>query len=189
MPTFVFSPTVLWPDSKRGPWRITCQWANVDGYARLIGVDVHGFRGSESPEHGEPVTTLTASVLRRLPLDSVAGRAFDQIKNEWGPLYVGPGDVTIVTGRYTPGGKTGRHPLTTDDLAHVAEIYRGGGTKPTKAVAEACGITVSAAGKRVARARKAGLLEMTTQGRAGGPSTATVSKTSRVNKMAAKERR
>jgi hypothetical protein len=164
-----FPSTVNWPDSRRGPWRVTCWWASVDGYARLIGVDVRSFAGSDGPDLGESVETLTASILRRLPLDAVAGRAFEQGKNQLEPLFVGPGDVTLLTGTFIPGGKTGRRPLSPDDLARVAAVYRAGGTKPTQAVAKAFGITVSAAGKRVARARRAGLLDPTTQGRAGGP--------------------
>ena len=84
---------------------------------------------------------------------------------------VGPGDSTDITGRAVRSGRTGRRPLTAGDLAEVATLYRQGGSKPTHYVAEMLGISDSAAAKRVVKARAAGLLEPTTQGRVGGPVT------------------
>jgi hypothetical protein len=173
--THAFAEQVRWPDPKRGPWRVSCEWANVDGYARLIGVNIRGFAGDNGPAPGEPVETLTATVFRSLPLIELADQAFAQIKKRQGLFQVGPevGDSVDITGSHTPGGKTGRQPLTIDELERVAAIYRGGGTKPTKTVAEALCISVSAAAKRVKRARDAGLLDKTTQGRVGGPTVRT----------------
>ncbi len=174
--THAFTEEVRWPDPKRGPWRVSCEWANVDGYARLVGVYVRGFDGERIPNPGGPVETLTATVFRALPIIELADRAFAQAKARWGTFRVGPvvDDDVDIFGSYTPTAKRGgRRPLTADDLARVAVVYRSGGTKPTKAVADALGISVSAAGKRVARAREAGLLERTTQGRVGGPTKAT----------------
>lgn len=57
-----------------------------------------------------------------------------------------------------------------DDLTAVAGIYRTAhacGIPPTKAVAEALGLSQSTAAKRVMRARADGLLGKTTSGRAG----------------------
>jgi hypothetical protein len=162
-----FRDSVLWPNAKKGPWRVWCQWANVNGYARLVGVTVE----SEMVQKGNKLTleTLTASVYRDLPLDHVADLVLQKIRREQDAFNVGPADPDGITGRHVRGGRTGRPPLTPDDLARVAAIYRAGGTRPTAAVADALNISRSAAAKRVARARAAGLLERTTQGRAGGP--------------------
>jgi len=182
--TAVFTEQVRWPDPKTGPWRVTCQWANVDGYARLIGVYVRGFDGENGPNPGERVETLTATVFRGLPLIELADRALAQAKRRQAQFQVGPvvDDGVDIFGSYTPEARTGRPRLTADDLARVAATYRAGGTKPTKAVADAEGISVSAAGKRVARAREAGLLEPTTQGRVGGPGMARSKATKRTTK-------
>jgi hypothetical protein len=174
-PTLVGVDSVYWPDPKRGPYRVRCEWANIGGYSRLISVEVKGYLfGDDGPavttSGVEPVTSVTATAVRDLPLEHVAHLVWEKIAKSQAAFYVGPGE-DVAIGHHVPGGKTGRKPLTTDDLAKVAAIYRAGGAKPTKAVADALGISVSAAAKRVARAREVGLLEPTVQGRAGGPTT------------------
>jgi hypothetical protein len=139
----------------------------------LIGVDVHGFVGDDGPALGESVHALTATEFRSLPLDHVAGIVLEKIKRTQEAFNVGPSDPDGITGRRAQGGRTGRPPLTTEDLAEVAAIYRAGGTTPTKAVADALNISRSAAAKRVVRARGAGLLEGTKQGQRGGPARGT----------------
>lgn len=160
--------SVLWPNPKSGPWRVQCTWANVDGYTRLIEVNVT----SDTTVRDGKLTQvpITASTLRDLPLDHVAGLVLQKVRKTAQSQHVGPGDPGEILGTYVEGGKTGRRPLTTEQLAQVASIYRAAPTKPTKAVADALGISSSAAAKRVVRAREAGLLESTSQGRAGGPS-------------------
>jgi hypothetical protein len=61
--------------------------------------------------------------------------------------------------------------LGPEELARVAEVYLaawGRGEPPTKAVAGQFGISTSAAAKRVAAARRAGLLAPTSSGRPSG---------------------
>ena len=136
-------------------------------------MDLHGYAGDKGPaltESGtEPVSILTSSVYRELPLNKIAGEVLEKIKATQGAFNVGPGDPAEIVGQSVRQGKTGRPRLTRDDLAEVARIYIGGGTSPTKTVAKALDISRSAAAKRVARARKAGLLKTTDQGRASGP--------------------
>jgi len=63
----------------------------------------------------------------------------------------------------------GRYPA--DHLDRVASIYNAAlrvHRHPTKAVAEAFGISISAAAKQVVRAREKGLLKATTQGKTAG---------------------
>jgi hypothetical protein len=160
--------SVLWPNRKTGPWRVICTWSNIDGYTRLTEVTI----GSSMIQRGRKLTQtpITASTFRNLPLDKVAGLILRDLRSTPDSSYVGPPELyDDLLGTYVEGGRTGRRPLTTTELATVAAIYRDGGSQPTKAVADALNISRSAAAKRVVRAREAGLLEPTTQGRAGGP--------------------
>jgi hypothetical protein len=159
---------VLWPNPKRGPWRVACKWADVDDYARLIGVEIESLVVQKGP--ALTMETLTASVWRKIPLDHVADLVLQKIRETQAEFNVGPseGKGPARKGR---GAKPGRRPLTTEDLQEVAAIYRRGGTSPTKAVADQLHISRSAAAKRVVRAREAGLLAGTLQGRASGPPT------------------
>ncbi len=75
----------------------------------------------------------------------------------------------VVEARVGPGRYPSGH------LERVAEVYDGAlrvHHHPTKAVAEAFGISVTAAAKQVVRAREQGLLRKTTQGKAAGVSPA-----------------
>lgn len=65
-----------------------------------------------------------------------------------------------------PALRAGRPPL--HDPAEIAEVYLRGGATPTRAVADHFHLSRSAAAKQVARAREAGFLDRTTQGKTGG---------------------
>lgn len=64
----------------------------------------------------------------------------------------------------------GAYPRVRDDLAEVASVYREalerGERGPTTTVAEALGLTIDQAAKRVAACRRVGLLPRTSSGRA-----------------------
>jgi hypothetical protein len=156
---------VRWPDREKGPWHVQFTWANCDGYARLVAMDIRGFGGADPLGiEASSIEVLTTSVLRALPLRELADTAFVLKDNLMGIVL--PPDFA---GQHVPGGKTGRLRLRHEDLEAVAVIYRSADDRPTKAVADGLGISASAAAKRVAQARAKGLLEPTTQGRVGGP--------------------
>jgi len=161
--------SVFWPDPKSGPWRVHCQWTNIDGYTRLTGMSIEGIERL-TKSGGVTMPTLTASVVASLPLNRVADQVLEKVRATFEAFNIGPPDDVEIMGRHVSGGKTGRPPLSYDDLEQVAAIYRNGGANPTKAVADALNISRSAAAKRVAKARspEVGLLEPTSQGRAGG---------------------
>jgi hypothetical protein len=163
VPSLITAAAVLWPNPKKGPWRITCQWANVDGYARLTGVEITS----------DSYLTLRATDVRDIPLERVANQALKIARDHLSAHNVGPDVPGHVLGGapVRKRGKSGRASLTNTDLEEVATLYRMGGTEPTKYVAQQLGISRSAAAKRIAKARspEVGLLEPTTQGRAGGP--------------------
>ena len=166
-----FTDSVLWPDPKRGPWRVRCTWSDVSGYARLTGIAIE----SRLVQKGRTVTVepITATVYRQLPLLAVAEQVLQKIREKQREFIVGPyeGEGDVV-GRHTHGGKTGRPrgTTTTPTVEEAAEVYlrcaRQGSSSPTVDVANELNISRSAAAKRVARAREAGLLPATTQGTA-----------------------
>lgn len=151
-PTATFTDSLRWPDARRGPYRVRCMWALMDdGQVQLVSFQVAGFQGDDGPDLGEAVAPVTASTLRELPVDSVALAVLAKIRQRQAEF-----DVTgLLSAAEQPSG---RHPLTDDELAAVAAIYRQGGTRPVRHVAETLGITRDAAAGRVRRARAAGHL-------------------------------
>lgn len=158
----VVIPKVTWLDKDGVSWNITFYWANVDGYARLIGMDIHGFDGDKlGPPPGGRADTLTSSIIKReLPFRTLASKAFDEAFMSLLPDYAGP-DVSAITPEALFGGTTpvgGRPKLLiegNDGLRQVAEVYKLG---RTKAVARTFNLSASGAVKRVKRARSEGLL-------------------------------
>jgi hypothetical protein len=89
----------------------------------------------------------------------------------WAEAKTEATDVVLPTLAATDEMNTGRR-WPADHLERVAEVYRRAYLNrqpPTKAVAEAFGITRELAARHVARARKKRLLEPTTRGRIGRP--------------------
>jgi len=115
------------------------------------------------------VEPITASVYRSLAPGAVADQVLQKIKESPDFDLGADDDDDLVVGRRARGGRTGRPRSVAHKLAEAAAIYKShtqsGGTTPTKAVAEGLQISRSAAAKRVARAREAGLLDLTTQGK------------------------
>lgn len=158
-------------------------WDLVSGRYECVGVEVRSYVPQEPGDAvsvsdvdleagqrrtGEGPRPMTALMLRTLPIGSIieAGRAQTA---EW---YQGAAEVserfTAEAELWRLPGRPARH-----DPARVAAIYTHawqteGSRSPTKAVAEALGISHSAAAKQVARARAIGLLPPTQRGRPQG---------------------
>ena len=120
-------------------YRVSIDWKLLGGRQEPVAVTIESV-GREHP--------VVADLIRRLPLGSIQ-RAHRQF---WA---VDKGSMAVGVGPHRGS------PLTPTDLEAVAGIYEEawqvGGV--TKAVAEAFGISSSAASKRIIKARDAGLLD------------------------------
>lgn len=106
----------------------------------------------------------TNSALRRLPGGEIIANARRELRElaEDQPGY--PGSDEFKRKRTDPAAEFGPHrgaPVSHDELVNAAEAFReaypDGGV--TAAVAKACKVSASTAGKRIMAARKAGLLK------------------------------
>ncbi len=173
-----------WDDPAGRTWEVTVYWAEVDGRACVVGLDLHGFSGEWGEElepvvEGQPILTLSAALLRQVPFGRLAdqswreSRAFEEVMASAtdDPVRallelqaaIPPKEQGEPAGRPTKVGLS--------HLALVARVYqqaRAQRRPPTKAVQEALALSYSTAAKRVAAARRLGLLERTRQGSTGG---------------------
>lgn len=178
-----YRATTWWPDPAGRTWEATVYWADVEGTAQVVGLDLHGFTGDwgdelEPIDEGAPIPTLSAQLLRQVPYGRLVdqswreSRAFDEIlagvtDDPVGTLLALQEDLPP----REPGEPQGRP--TKVGLSHlslVADIYKRARAQrrpPTKAVQEALALSYSTAAKRVAAARRLGLLEATKQGSTG----------------------
>lgn len=144
------NPQVRWVDDQSRQWVLTFYWANVDGWSRLIGLDMHSWEGRGiGPSTDADVAELTSALLRQIPLSSLGERALAETREGFGGLGA------------EPHAKVGRPSLGVegpDGLRRVAEVYRNAHRYPVQAVAEQLCLGHSAAKKRVQRARRLGLL-------------------------------
>ncbi len=153
-----------WTDGEGRPWRIRYVWAELNGAAECIGIELlSGVPIGDKVQRVKrrsPVIPVDSAVLRSLPI----GRLVREARSRWVGLEVETDDGSVV-----PGGDPA---FEVGSLEQVAHIYRTAPEAPTQAVARALKITPSAAAKRVARARAQGLLPPTTPGRANALATA-----------------
>jgi len=162
----------LWPDPKNGPWMIVLTWAPMDGRMECVGVEIRSYvedgmdmdlEGAQL--RGAEVTPMSAETWRQVPIASVI--AADRTRTvEWLESTKAGGGPGFEVKDWAGTGRKPRH-----SASRVAEIYTEAwqrGEHPTKAVAEALGISSSAAAKQVSRARALGALPPTMKGRAKG---------------------
>lgn len=181
----------LWPDEQHGPWIVRVDWATVRGRYECVGLTVRSFQDRywtlgdngamvsedwprELPKRHETQEVLTASVLRRLAL----GEALNDLRRnsaDSARRLLSAADAPDADEIDRAIAAIGRHQASqwadssTAIRTHgeVAAVYTAAwkaGRPPTKAVAEHFTISQSAAAKRVARARDAGLLPRTQRG-------------------------
>lgn len=178
---------MLWPDSEKGPWRMSFEWAIVDGRQEVVGIRLSSLPSSDTSERlhteAEPVV-LTTDWLRRLTdgrapsFASIVGETKKQLAEDFLPLWgaMEPhrrAELALRAERLKGGrARTGRPPLPRSHYQEVAllyeKAYRQGSTAPTKYVADQMNVSHSTAANWVAKARKLGLLAPTTRGRPGG---------------------
>ena len=177
--------TLRWPDRRKGPYEAAIKFAEVGGRQEVVEVILG------SVKDNLPITTT--DVLRRVPLAELAAEAAGVLDHigAWRSIHPGlplnwaeldaatlarrevafAGEIQAAE-RFRLGmakaAGAQRHRYGPGDLALIAEIYRSAHRlrrPPTKAVAEALGISYAAAAKQVARARQGGYLRPTTQGK------------------------
>lgn len=166
-----------WPDPKVGPYEVFLLMGDLNGRFEVLAVEVRSV-GDKLP--------ITSTVLRTVRVDELAGKIAAQTL----PLHSDPWDVRFVTNEADMDPEWHRlreeavapkrqafqrlhsaiaeRATTEATLEDVAQIYvkaRRERRHPTKAVAQALGITHNAAAHRVQRARNAGYLGKTTRGR------------------------
>ena len=166
-----------WPNPKVGPYEVFLRMGDLDGRYEVLAVEVRSV-GDQLP--------ITSTVLRTVRVHELAGKLAAQTL----PLLSDPWALELVTNEADMDAEWHRRrevavaPMrqafersrdavaervkTEATLEGVARIYveaRRRQLHPTKAVAEALGITHNAAAHRVRRAREAGHLGKTTRGR------------------------
>jgi hypothetical protein len=152
-------------------------------------VGIERFSHDQLPEKAEATGVVTASLLRALPVGGLiaaakrAARFFAEQNAEPQPVseeirelerlaWVGGALERLLAAKaerareVLPALRGGRPPI--HNPAEIAEVYLHGGATPTRAVAEHFHLSRSAAAKQVARAREAGFLDKTTQGKTSG---------------------
>jgi hypothetical protein len=174
-----YQDATLWPDERTGPWLIVVTWAAVEGRLEPVGLELRGYREKEGerawpavlPTWDQGPAVLATTTLREIPFATLVAdlrreRAaqhadfIDHLAAQ--PEYQSEADQASLRRLRSAG--TRRYAA----LAEVAEVYRHAwetGRAPTRAVAEHFTISQSAAAKRVSRAREAGYLPLTTQGK------------------------
>ena len=168
---------LLWPDARRGPWVIVVTWAGIEGRLEPVGLEIRGYREGDAwprvlPTRDQDPAVLATTTLRELPFATIVADLRRQRAAQHTdfidflaaqPEYQAEADQASLR-RLRAAGT--RRP--TAWLAEVAEVYRQAwqdGRPPTRAVAAHFTISQSAAAKRVARARQAGYLPLTTRGK------------------------
>ncbi len=179
----ISSSSSEWVDPNGKHWVVDTFWSVIDGRQECVGVALRSFGFTDKRERrGRPVRLeegvhpLRVEVLRALTMSVIEERRhsiaslLDELGHQTESAAFRAGQQRRITG---PDGA----PLPTDEaLEEVARVYRAAWherVNPTAAVAEAFTLSRSAAAKRVARARAAGLLPPTTQGQARGTEGAT----------------
>lgn len=174
---------VMWPDRSRGPWLIDLRFAVVDERVECVGIELRSYRHDDEawlalPRAGEGNEPVRVAMLREIPLGSLIAteklRAAHTLRSHL--RHLRRDDLAAETAAWEKGAARTRGGRPPEDLSleQVAQVYREAAVAtnaPTRAVAEAFQLSRSAAAKRVARARAAGLLPPTERGRAraGGP--------------------
>lgn len=171
----------LWPDESQGPWYFRLYWEEIDGRTECVGLDFRSVRTVDDEGSGSLLadpsrvpmkpTKLTTTTLRDFPLGATVdgSRAWVGAVLTWwaGRDEARRDELEAKARRFAARrSKGGRKPMYgPDHWAAVADVYLGTASKPTSAVAEAFGVSHSAAGKWVARCREMGLVPPTTAGK------------------------
>ena len=185
-----------WTDPNGKHWMVDTYWSNVDGRQECIGLTLRSFgiidekrKLARPVREAEGVHPLRAEVLRgALTMGVIDQRRskvvefLDYAANADHMKRYQTAEVATLRAEFAAGprrritGADGAPMPTADALAEVARVYREAwqvGANPTAAVADVFTLSRSAAAKRVARAREAGLLPPTTRGQARGGKGAT----------------
>ncbi|MGK2947425.1 MAG: hypothetical protein ACSLFP_02550 [Acidimicrobiales bacterium] len=149
---------VLHVDPKGKRWHLHITWAEIDGRWEPVELRVK----ANPDERGVHRTPLTADDLRRIPL----GTILKESKQRHAAHVLRMADKydaprTDAEGLAEAWGPRRGRALTRDDLQLVAEVYARAVASylpVTEAVAEACHVSRSTAGKRIMAARRAGLI-------------------------------
>lgn len=174
--TFFDLRNALWPDPKKGPWRLNGRYVlDAEGW-RCIDLRV------QPVDPSDPAQAVTGTLLRKLRPGAVGEGLRKSQHRQLAYLaehIVGDESqaaelraVARSLGKsvdHLVGGRP--RELGPEKLAQVARVYREAYLaegKPTQAVAEKWGVPYSTAARWVGTARRAGLLEATTRGVAGG---------------------
>lgn len=172
-PTWLPPTTRRWPNPDTGPWAITLHWQVVAGRPEAVAVDIASALppGEQTRRYGTPDLLpadgqpLRTGTLRGLNLATILAEERVRaaaVLRERGQRPTPPDTAPV----------EGMRDATRRQLEQAAAVYRqaiaDGRDDPNRAVAEHLGISQAAAGKRVQRARAAGMLPPTTPGVSAG---------------------
>jgi len=156
-----------WPDKRRGPWRITTHWDDVDGWLECVKVELDSLNPRK----------VTTSDIRAIPwatvLDEIrkANAEANRLRSRATLDAAAAAMVEVIEGqppRPEVYGERARDWDKARAASEVAAVYRSGGSKPTKAVQKHFRVSPDVAAKMVQKARRLGLLKPTTPGKSGG---------------------
>lgn len=169
-----------YPHPIEGPWHVTLHFGEVDGVTECVGLDVRSFV-DERDESGKliarrpwskkaKVQPVTASLVHSMNVGQLVRHELRTLRDltKWAKAS---GRIPHDFDESVFERPDHRRRWTSKDLAAVAAVYVDALDRklpPRKAVAEAFGISGSMASKLIRRARDAGLLGETTQGKPGG---------------------
>ena len=132
------------------PWNVEAKVADVKGAWQIVGLRIEA-NGLGLDVDGRliywegPNPTITTDLLRQIPLRMLREAAVDVALGTNGWFH------SIVTERPPEGWGN-------DHYERVAEVYKNAASAPTKAVADAWGVSRAAASKWIAKARELGYL-------------------------------
>jgi hypothetical protein len=177
---------IRWPNPKTGPFEAQVRLAEVDGRYEVVELTIGSVKDNQritgTVIRGVPVAEFALKAATRIEAGDLIGGSMEpgvllnadvmdaehkaNRERVWAPQKAEAARVRGLIGE-------ARRRYTADHFKAVAVVYndavRVPPHKPTKAVAEAFGLSPSAAAKHVSQAREKGLLKATTPGKAAGP--------------------
>jgi hypothetical protein len=153
-------------DGDGRPWLIALEWEKVDELVEVIGCRIRAL-----PDDRGRTERLGADDVRRMPLGRIftaAKRVHAEFLRSWITVDGEAHDelVAELVEPWTGAGPQRGRRLSLDELRLVADTYqraRETYMPVTEAVAAACNVSRSTAGKRIMAARRAGLIVDTPQ--------------------------
>jgi hypothetical protein len=171
-PTGIGPHECLWIDEDKRSWLVRASFARVGERTEVVGMEVRSARRDDEDYLAPYLPARSDTAPGPVPINSTVWRAVGTLANELRHNYVSALDEAGLLDRVgnERSAAAWRAPRERVEarLEEVAAVYKAAaeaGRSTTDAVASHFGLSASAAGKRVQRAREAGHLPPTNRGR------------------------